>query len=151
MRSLAAVLSLMLFVAPVDLAGAQSNEVEIVTAINAAAGTLDEAFLAGDAEGIRSMMTEDHVAVTPYYDGPQSVDDEIASLTDLTGYNQTIVGEVSVALLAPDVALRTFVADLEGSFKGKSLAARVFVNETLVKRNELWIERFYQVTTLPPP
>jgi len=141
----------MLFVAPVDLAGAQSNEVEIVTAINAAAGTLDEAFLAGDAEGIRSMMTEDHVAVTPYYDGPQSVDDEIASLTDLTGYNQTIVGEVSVALLAPDVALRTFVADLEGSFKGKSLAARVFVNETLVKRNELWIERFYQVTTLPPP
>lgn len=151
MRSLAAVLSLMLFVAPVDLAGAQSNEVEIVTAINAAAGTLDEAFVAGDAEGIRSMMTEDHVAVTPYYDGPQSVDDEIASLTDLTGYNQTIVGEVSVALLAPDVALRTFVADLEGSFKGKSLAARVFVNETLVKRNELWIERFYQVTTLPPP
>jgi ketosteroid isomerase-like protein len=141
----------MLFVAPVDLAGAQSNEVEIVTAINAAAGTLDEAFVAGDAEGIRSMMTEDHVAVTPYYDGPQSVDDEIASLTDLTGYNQTIVGEVSVALLAPDVALRTFVADLEGSFKGKSLAARVFVNETLVKRNELWIERFYQVTTLPPP
>jgi ketosteroid isomerase-like protein len=141
----------MLFVAPVDLAGAQSNEVEIITAIDAAAGTLDEAFVAGDAEGIRSMMTEDHVAVTPYYDGPQSVDDEIASLTDLTGYNQTVVGEVSVSLLAPDVALRTFVADLEGSFKGKPLPARVFINETLIKRNELWIERFYQVTTLTPP
>jgi ketosteroid isomerase-like protein len=150
MRSLAALLSLMLFVAPVDLARAQSNEAEIITAINAASDTLDEAFVAGDAEGIRSMMTEDHIAVTPFYDGPQSVDEQIASMSDLTGYNQTVVGEVSVSLLAPDVALRTFVADLEGSYKGNPLPARVFINETLVKRNELWLERFYQITTLTP-
>jgi len=141
----------MLFVAPVDLAGAQSNEAEVVTAIDAAAGTLDEAFVAGDAEGIRSMMTEDHMAVAPFYESPLSVDEQIASMSDLTGYNQSVVGNVSVSLLAPDVALRTFMADLEGSYKGKPLPKRVFINETLVKRNDLWIERFYQVTALTPP
>ena len=49
-------------------------------------------------------------------------------------------------LLAPGVALRTFTANLEG----KPLAARVFVNEILVRHNDRWIERFYQVTTLTP-
>jgi ketosteroid isomerase-like protein len=150
MRSVVALLSLMLVPAPIDLVMAQSNQAEIITAIDAASGTLDEAFVAGDAEGIRSMMTEDHIAVTPFYADPLSVDEQIASLTDLTGYNQTVVGNVSVSLLSPDVALRTFEAKLEGSYKGNPLPSRVFINETLVKRNELWIERFYQVTTLPP-
>jgi hypothetical protein len=77
------------------------------------------------------------------------VDDQIASLSELD-YGQTIVGEPSVALLGPDVALRTFIAELKGSFKGKPLPARAFVNETLVKRDGKWIERFFQVTTLKP-
>jgi hypothetical protein len=55
-----------------------------------------------------------------------------------------------VALLAADVALRTFIANLTGTFKGKPLSARVFVNETLVKRDGKWVERFYQATTLEP-
>jgi len=57
---------------------------------------------------------------------------------------------VNVTLLGPDAALRTFVADLKGSFKGKPLPARAFVNETLVKRDGKWIERFFQITTLKP-
>lgn len=57
---------------------------------------------------------------------------------------------MNVTLLGPDAALRTFVADLKGSFKGKPLPARAFVNETLVKRDGKWIERFFQITTLKP-
>jgi hypothetical protein len=53
-------------------------------------------------------------------------------------------------LLAPDVALRTFIAGLKGSFKGAKMPARAFVNETLVKRDGKWIERFFQVTALKP-
>jgi hypothetical protein len=49
-----------------------------------------------------------------------------------------------------DAALRTFTADLKGSFKGKPLPAKVFATEILVRRNGKWIERFYQVTTLKP-
>jgi hypothetical protein len=146
MRTTAALFSLILLTAPVDVM-AQSSDAETITAVNTASNALDEAFVVGSADTIRSLMTADHIAVTPYYDAPTPVDEMIASLPDLK-YTQTIVGEPSVSLLAPDVALRTFVAELEGSFKGKPLPKRVFVNETLVNRNGEWLERFYQVTVL---
>jgi hypothetical protein len=56
--------------------------------------------------------------------GPQSVDGIIAQMSDID-YTETIEGEPSVALLAPDVALRTFFADWTGSFNGKPLPPRV--------------------------
>jgi hypothetical protein len=142
-------LSLMLLLVPVDLVRAQSADAETITAINTASGALHEAFIAKNADSIRSLMMPDHIAVTPYYDGPQTVDEIIASLSDLD-YTETVVGEVSVVLLAPDVAKRTYVADWTGSFKGAALPTRVFVNDTLVNRNGEWLERFYQVTAMKP-
>ena len=94
-------------------------------------------------------MTPDHISVTPYYDGPQTTDDQIASLPQLK-WDQKIVGDVKVSMLGDDAAMRTFTADLKGSFKGKALPAEVFATEILVKRDGKWIERFYQVTTLEP-
>lgn len=146
MRRLAAVLSLILL-ASAGLFMANATDAETIAAINASSNALDEAFADRNVETIKSLMTPDHVSVTPYYDGPQSVDDQIASLAELD-YGQKIVGTPSVMLLSPDVALRTFTADLKGSFRGKPLPARAFVNETLVKRDGKWIERFFQVTTL---
>jgi hypothetical protein len=145
MRKIAAILSLMILVA-VGAFRAEAGDADTIAAINASSNALDKAFGERDIATIKALMTPDHVTVTPYYDGPQSVDDQIASLPDLD-YGQTIIGEPSVALLGPDVALRTFIAD---SFKGKPLPARAFVNETLVKRDGKWIERFFQVTTLKP-
>jgi hypothetical protein len=58
------------------------------------------------------------------------------------------VSNVKVSLLGDDAALRTFTADLKGSFKGKPLPAKVFATEILVKREGKWIERFYQVTPM---
>ncbi len=146
MRTLAALLALMLF-SSVWLSEANAIDAETIAAINASSNALDNAFAKRDVEAIKSLVTSEHVSVTPYYDGPQSIDDQIASLSELD-YGQTIVGKPSIALLAPDVALRTFIADLKGSFKGKPLPSRAFVNETLVKRNGKWVERFYQITTL---
>ncbi len=148
MRRLAAVLSLILL-ASAGLFMANATDAETIAAINASSNALDEAFADRNVETIKSLMTPDHVSVTPYYDGPQSVDDQIASLAELD-YGQKIVGTPSVMLLSPDVALRTFTADLKGSFRGKPLPARAYVNETLVKRDGKWIERFFQVTTLKP-
>ena len=149
MRTLVAALALMFLAAPADLAKAQSVDAEIVTAIDTAADALDEAFTVGDPDGIKSLMTADHIAVTPYYAGPLSLDEQIAVQPDLN-YAQTVIGEASTALLAPNVVLRTFVAELKGSFKGKPLPTRVFVNETFINRNGEWLERFYQVTALTP-
>jgi ketosteroid isomerase-like protein len=143
-----AILSLVILVA-VGAFRAEAGDADTIAAINASSNALDKAFGERDIATIKALMTPDHVTVTPYYDGPHSVDDQIASLADLD-YGQTIVGEPSVALLGPDVALRTFIAELKGSFKGKPVPARAFVNETLVKRDGKWIERFFQVTTLKP-
>ena len=61
------------------------------------------------------------------------------------------VGEdVTVTLLGPDAAIRTFIADMKGSYKGKPFAPRVFVTETLVRRDGKWLERQYQTTPLKP-
>jgi len=127
----------------------RAGEADTIAAINASSNALDEAFAKRDVATIKALMTADHVTVTPYYDGPQTVDDQIASLPELE-YGQTIQGEPNVALLGSDVALRTFIAELKGSFKGKPLPARAFVTELLVLRDGKWIERFFQVTTLKP-
>jgi len=146
MRRLATVFSLMLL-ASASFSSAKASDAETIAAINASSNALDSAFAARDIDAIRALMTPDHLTVTPYYDGPQSVDDQIASLPDLD-YGETIISGPTVVLLAPDVALRTFVAGLTGSFKGAPLPAHAFVNETLVRRDGKWIERFFQITTL---
>ena len=147
MRILATVLLGICLFTSVGGSGVNASDAETFAAINASSNALDEAFAKRDVGAIKSLMTPDHISVTPYYDGPQSVADQIASLSELD-YGQTIVGKPSIVLLSPDVALRTFIADLNGSFKGKPLPTRVFVNETLVRRDGKWVERFFQITAL---
>ena len=148
MKTFAVLLSLV-FLAAAGLCPANADDAATIAAVNASSNALDDAFGAQNVEAIKALMTADHISVTPYYDGVQTVDDQIASLGELD-YGQTFVTEPSVVLLAPDVALRTFIADLKGSFKGEPLPARVFVNETLILRDGKWIERFFQVTAMKP-
>jgi hypothetical protein len=44
--------------------------------------------------------------------------------------------------------MRTLTAKFDGTFRGKSLTARVFITSILGKRDGKWLERFYQVTAL---
>ena len=148
MRRIAAIFSLIILVAS-GLPLAHAGEAETVDALNKAAAGLDQAFERQDVEAVKRLMTPDHVAVTPYYDGVQTVADQLASLPELK-YEQTVVGEVAVTLLGTDAAMRTFTAKLKGSFQGKPIPADVFVSEIWVKRDGAWQERFYQVTTLKP-
>jgi hypothetical protein len=129
-------------------AEAQPADVATIEAIDDAAGELDEAFVMQDAEAIKALVTPDHVAVTYYYEEPQSVAEQIASLPELK-YEQQNLSEPTVAMLGEDAALRTFTASLSGTFKGKPLTARVFVTAIMVKRDGKWLEHFYQVTKLP--
>lgn len=146
MQKIAAVVSI-LFVSALVAFAARAGDAEEIDAINKAAAGLDAAFAKDDVGTVKQMMTPGHIAVTPYYDGPQSVADQAASLPD-PQYGQTIVGDVSVALLGADTALRSFTAELNGSFKGRPLPRRVFVSAIWVKQDGAWVERFYQVTAL---
>ncbi len=145
MRIRAALFTAMILVAlPV---ASWAGEVETVEAIDNAAGMLDEAFEAQDAEAIKALTTPDHVAVTHYYLEPQTVAQQIASLPDLK-YGQTNLTEPTVTLLGAEAAMRHFTAKLDGSYQGKSLTATVYVTQVMVLRDGKWLERFYQVTDL---
>jgi Domain of unknown function (DUF4440) len=126
-----------------------AGDAETIAEVNKAAAALDEAFERQDVDNVKKLMTPEHIAVTPYYPGPQTVEEQISSLPDLK-YAQEITGDVDVSLIGDDAALRTFKAKLRGSFKGRPIARHVFVSQLMVKRDGAWLEHFYQVTALGP-
>jgi ketosteroid isomerase-like protein len=148
MRKIAAIVSLTILITA-GLSPARAGEAETIDAIVKAAAALDQAFEAQDTKAVTDLMTPDHVAVTPYYDGPQTVADQLGSLPKLK-YEQTIDSKPTVAVLCSDAAARTFKAELNGSFEGKPIASKVYVSEIWVKRDGAWAEKLYQVTALKP-
>ena len=143
------ILSILAFVLAAGIAGANAGEPATVAAINAASAALDDAFERQSAEDIKRMMTADHIAVTPYYDTPQTAAAQIASLPELK-YKQTNTGEVKVVVLGPDAGMRTFTARLDGTYKSKTIPPDVFVTSIMVREDGQWREKFYQVTALQP-
>ena len=143
------ILSVLAFVLAAGIAGANAGEPATVAAINAASAALDDAFERQSAEDIKRMMTADHLAVTPYYETPQTAAAQIASLPELK-YKQTNTGEVKVVVLGPDAGMRTFTARLDGTYKGKTIPPDVFVTSIMVREDGQWREKFYQVTALQP-
>ena len=117
--------------------------------VAAASAALDDAFERQSAEDIKRMMTADHLAVTPYYETPQTAAQQIATLPELK-YKQTNTGEVKVVVLGPDAGMRTFTARLDGTYKGKTIPPDVFVTSIMVRQDGQWREKFYQVTALQP-
>jgi hypothetical protein len=143
------ILSILAFVLAAGIAGANAGEPATVAAINAASAALDDAFERQSAEDIKRMMTADHIAVTPYYETPQTAAAQIASLPELK-YKQTNTGEVKVVVLGPDAGMRTFTARLDGTYKGKAIPPDVFVTSIMVREDGQRREKFYQVTALQP-
>ena len=143
------ILSVLAFALAAGIARANAGEPATVAAINAASAALDDAFERQTAEDIKRMMTADHIAVTPYYETPQTVAQQIASLPELK-YKQTNTGEVKVVVLGPDAGMRTFTARLDGTYKGKTIPSDVFVTSIIVREDGQWREKFYQVTALQP-
>ena len=143
------ILSVLTFVLVAGIAGANAGEPATVAAINAASAALDDAFERQSAEDIKRMMTADHIAVTPYYETPQTVAQQLASLPELK-YKQTNTGEAKVVVLGPDAGMRTFTARLDGTYRGKTIPADVFVTSIMVREDGQWLEKFYQVTALQP-
>ena len=131
MRSLATFSLVVLVIA--SLSPALASEADSIKAINESSNALDKAFVQNDKAAIKALMTPDHISVTPYYEGPQTADDQIASLPELK-WDQKIVGDEKVSLLGDDAALGTFTADLKSSFKGKPLPAKVFATEIEAQR-----------------
>lgn len=141
--------AVILAVVTLSLPAHAQEQLASLEAIDNVAAKLDEAFETGDAKTIKKLMTADHVTVSPFAATPQSLDDMIATLPDLT-LKQTDLGEPTVVFLGPGSAMRTVTAQLKGSFKGKAFDEKVFATSVLVKQDGKWLERFYQATKLAP-
>jgi len=133
----------------VALTSCTQDDVAKVETIDNVVAQLDAAFEAQNVNAAKALMTPDHLSVTPYYGTPQSVDEVLASLPDLS-YEQTDESEPKVVLLGDDAAMRTLTAKVDGTFKGEPFSYKVFITAILVRQNGKWLERFYQVTRLAP-
>ena len=142
-RCLAAVLAIVLL----SWSAFADDKLSDIEAIDNVVGRIDEAVQQHDAETIKELMTDDHVAVLPFHDGPQSLDQLIATLPDLK-IKQTDLSEPTVVLLGPDSAMRTLTARLELSQAGEAFDSKVFITSIMAKKDGKWLESFYQVTTL---
>lgn len=130
------------------LATAAGGDDPLVREVRQALDTLNAAFEKGDAAALRAGMTDDHVAVTTYYNGPQTRDEQLAGLRDqkLTEYR---AGKLTIAPLGTDTVLVTYALTLRGTYRGKELPRDSFATAVWVRRDGRWRERFYQETPLP--
>ncbi len=117
---------------------------EVETAIT----TLNEAFHNRDADRIKALMTDDHLAVTTYYGGPLNKNEQVKSLPDHQ-FAEYSPGKIEVTMLGRDAALVRYILVQKGTYKGKPLPARSYVSAVWVRRAGKWQEAFYQETPLP--
>src|SRR5262249_23482089 len=108
---------------------------------------LNEAFKNGNVDAVKDLMTEDHVAVTPYYGGQVNRAGLLKSLPDMkvTEYSS---GKITVRMLGKDVALVGYIVVQKGTYKGKELEPRSYASALWVRQGGKWLETFYQETAL---
>ena len=131
----------------IALAVSFADEATEIMAVRAAMDRLGEAFVAEDVGAIKMLITSDHIAIGPTYEGPVSIDEQIAVFRRIT-LTEWIPTEPTLTLLAETVAMRSFELSLRGAFDDIPLHSRAYVTEIWVKRDDRWLQYLYQQTVL---
>jgi hypothetical protein len=141
-RSLGVILAL-----TVSLGAGGAKDDPVFNEIKTLQDKLNRAFEANDESAIKRLMTDDHMAVTSFYDKPLNFADQIKALSEskLTEYS---AAAMSFNRLGDDVVQVTYHASLKGTYRGKPIPSRAFVSALWVRRDGSWRESFYQETPL---
>jgi lysophospholipase L1-like esterase/ketosteroid isomerase-like protein len=131
-----------------SLGAVAADDADTTKEADQALSALNEAFATGKPEAIQRLMTEDHVAITPYYRGPVTRSEQIKSLADLK-LSEYRTGTMKKTLLSSDVALFTYPLTQTGTFKEAPLARHNQVVAVWVRRDGRWLEASYQETAVP--
>jgi ketosteroid isomerase-like protein len=125
----------------------QADEASEIAAVKAAIDSLDQAFISGDASAIKALVTPEHIAIGPTYDGPVSIDEQLGFFGRivLAEWNRTT--EPEVTLLSDAVAM-TFGLSLDGTMDGARLHTRAHATQIWLKRDGKWLQHLYQETAL---
>jgi uncharacterized protein (TIGR02246 family) len=127
------------------LAAAPDDE-GVAREVQQAVHSVQTAFNKGDVETLRGLMTPDHVTILTYAHFSNAAD-QLKVLSDWR-FSQYKMEGLKVRSFTPDVALVTYRATIEGTYKGKPVPSPVVVAEVWVKRDGKWLEASYQET--PP-
>ncbi len=96
-------------------------------------------------ENIEALMTEDHVAITTYYNGATTRAQQVKLLSELKMEEYKTTNMV-IKLIGTNTALITYDLEAKGSFKGRPLPPKCVASAIWVKKDGKWKERFYQET-----
>ncbi len=117
---------------------------DVRTEVEEAKQVLQAAYDSGDANGIRQGTTTYHLSITALYQFFSQAD-QLKVLSDIKISSYEMKG-LQVIPLTKDVALLTFQADIDGTFRGRKMASKVQVVETWVKGEGKWLQASYQLT-----
>jgi|GEM_PF-1107679 len=108
---------------------------------------LNAAFVKADAAAIKMYMTQDHVAITPYYGGPLKLEDQIASLANmkLAKYE---AGKMQLTVLEKNVIVLSYPVSMSGTYQGKEVPRKLYASSVWVLHGGKWREAYYQETAL---
>ncbi len=122
------------------------NHIEDVVAAQYA---LDQAFADGDVEKIRSLVTPDHVAITPYYPSIKTTEEQIASLKEA---NYTLVrdGDPIYRTISEDndVVTVTVTKSYTGTWGDYQMPDRAISTSIWSLYDGKWLQNFYQETSI---
>ncbi|WP_421724257.1 nuclear transport factor 2 family protein [Bauldia sp.] len=130
------------------VAAAQAEDA-VIAEIRAAAFALDEAFTNQDAERIKALVTENHMAVTPYYGRRFMVDEELLTL-DALDYSIVSEEPAEITIIDSGTALSTQIKSYTGTFEGEPITPHVFASAVWVKQDGNWLQLLYQETAIRP-
>jgi hypothetical protein len=130
-------------------AAGQADEASEIAAVKVAMDRLGQAFVSEDIAAIKSLMTADHIAIGPTYDGPVSIEEQIAMFPRIA-LSEWAATEKTISLLAESVAMGRFGISIVGMLDGVPLHSRAYATEIWVKRDGNWLQQLYQETALDP-
>jgi ketosteroid isomerase-like protein len=99
---------------------------------------------ARDVDALKRLMTEDHVTILTYAQSSNTAD-QLQFLADWKFTEYKMEG-LKVKALTKDVALVSYQATIEGTYKGREVPSPARVAEVWMNRDGKWLQVSYQET-----
>ena len=115
--------------------------------VEKAAKALQAAWDKGDADAVKSLMTEDHVCITREFQSYTRAN-QLKALPDFK-YTDRQISDLKVTVVSKDTAFVTLKAVTKGTYKGKPFTSIVLAGATWISRDGKWLEASYQETPVP--
>jgi ketosteroid isomerase-like protein len=124
--------------------GVLAAEDDIAHALERSVRTIQRAFNEGDVDTLKRLMAADHMTVLSYAQFSNAAD-QLKDLSEWKFAEYKIEG-LRVKAVTREVALVTYQATIQGTYKGRPVPSPVLVTQVWVQRDDRWVQASYQET-----